>query len=208
MNSAKDKAMTRVVVGMSGGVDSSVAAYLLLQQGYRVEGLFMQNWQEEDDQCTAIQDYRDAAGVCQTLGIRLHSVNFSNQYWVQVFDHFLHEYQAGRTPNPDIMCNKEIKFKAFLDYARNLGADFIATGHYARRDDEAEKNPYATRTRTKIRTRAIFSTRLANSNCATRYFRWGRVKKRSGQGDSSAMWFPQSRQKGQHRHLFYRRAKV
>ncbi len=123
---------THVIVGMSGGVDSSVAALLLLQQGYRVAGLFMQNWEEEDDdQCTAIQDYRDAAGVCQRLGIQLHTVNFSGDYWDRVFSHFLQEYQAGRTPNPDVMCNKEIKFNAFLEYAKTLGADYIATGHYA-----------------------------------------------------------------------------
>ena len=133
----KSNSDIHVIVGMSGGVDSSVAALLLLEQGYHVEGLFMQNWEEEDeDQCTAIQDYRDAAGVCQTLGIKLHSVNFSGEYWDRVFNHFLEEYQAGRTPNPDIMCNKEIKFKAFLDHAKKLGADFIATGHYARRGDK------------------------------------------------------------------------
>ena len=131
-----ERSSTHVIVGMSGGVDSSVAALLLLQQGYRVEGLFMQNWEEEDDdQCTAIQDYRDAAGVCQNLGIKLHAVNFAAEYWDRVFDHFLNEYQAGRTPNPDIMCNKEIKFRAFLDYAKKLGADYIATGHYARRNE-------------------------------------------------------------------------
>ena len=127
-----DKSATHVIVGMSGGVDSSVAALLLLQQGYLVEGLFMQNWEEDDeDQCTAIEDYRDASGVCQLLGIKLHTVNFAAEYWDRVFSHFLREYQAGRTPNPDITCNKEIKFKAFLDYAKKLGADYIATGHYA-----------------------------------------------------------------------------
>ena len=128
-----DISATRVIVGMSGGVDSSVAALVLLQQGYRVEGLFMQNWEEDDeDQCTAIEDYRDASGVCQLLGIKLHTVNFSAEYWDRVFSHFLQEYQAGRTPNPDITCNKEIKFNAFLDHAKKLGADYIATGHYAR----------------------------------------------------------------------------
>ncbi len=128
-----DNSATRVIVGMSGGVDSSVAALLLLQQGYQVEGLFMQNWEEEDrDRCTAIEDFRDASGVCHSLGIKLHTVNFSVDYWDRVFSHFLQEYQAGRTPNPDIACNKEIKFSAFLDHARKLGADFIATGHYAR----------------------------------------------------------------------------
>lgn len=124
-----------VIVGMSGGVDSSVSAALLLEQGYRVEGLFMKNWEEDDgtEYCTALKDLADAQAVCDRLGIPLRSVNFSMEYWDRVFEHFLKEYQAGRTPNPDILCNKEIKFRAFLDYAMTLGADFIATGHYARR---------------------------------------------------------------------------
>lgn len=124
----------RVILGMSGGVDSSVAALLLLQQGYRVEGLFMKNWEEQDDQayCTAQQDLEDAELVCSELDIPLHSVNFSREYWDRVFTHFLDEYRNGRTPNPDVLCNREIKFKAFLDYALKLGADKIATGHYAR----------------------------------------------------------------------------
>ena len=119
---------------MSGGVDSSVAALLLLQQGYQVEGLFMKNWEDDDDAeyCAAQQDLEDATAVCTTLGIRLHSVNFSAEYWNRVFSHFLDEYSAGRTPNPDILCNKEIKFRAFLDHALALGADKIATGHYCR----------------------------------------------------------------------------
>ena len=121
-----------IVIGMSGGVDSSVAAHLLVQEGHHVVGVFMQNWEDEAGDCTARQDYRDAAAVCAQLGIELHAVNFSGEYWDRVFSHFLSEYQAGRTPNPDILCNREIKFKAFLDYARELGADVIATGHYAR----------------------------------------------------------------------------
>jgi tRNA-specific 2-thiouridylase len=123
-----------VIVGMSGGVDSSVAAWLLLEQGYRVEGLFMKNWEETDDvaYCTAKQDLEDALQVCEELEIPLHQINFSRQYWDRVFSYFLEEYQAGRTPNPDIMCNKEIKFDLFLKYAMKLGADKIATGHYAR----------------------------------------------------------------------------
>ncbi len=124
----------RVIVGMSGGVDSSVAAVLLQQQGYRVEGLFMKNWDEDDgtEYCTAKADLADAQQVCDRLGIKLHTANFAAEYWDRVFEHFLAEYKAGRTPNPDILCNKEIKFKAFLDYAMVLGADCIATGHYAR----------------------------------------------------------------------------
>lgn len=127
----------RVIVGMSGGVDSSVAAALLLEQGYAVEGLFMKNWEEDDgtDYCTAMADLEDASKVATTLGITLHTANFAAEYWDRVFEHFLAEYKAGRTPNPDILCNREIKFRAFLDYAIQLGADFIATGHYARRGE-------------------------------------------------------------------------
>lgn len=128
---------TRVIVGMSGGVDSSVAALLLIQQGYQVEGLFMKNWEEDDgtEYCTAKEDFADAQAVCDTLGIKLHAANFAAEYWDNVFEHFLEEYKAGRTPNPDILCNREIKFKAFLDYAEQLGADLISTGHYVRRRD-------------------------------------------------------------------------
>ena len=124
----------KVIIGMSGGVDSSVAAYLLTQQGYEVEGLFMKNWEQDDteDYCPAAQDLADAQAVCDQLNIKLHSVNFAQQYWDRVFNHFLNEYQHARTPNPDVLCNKEIKFDAFLNHALNLGADYIATGHYAR----------------------------------------------------------------------------
>ena len=123
-----------VIVGLSGGVDSAVAAALLIEQGYRVEGLFMKNWEEDDDEeyCSAAVDLADAQSVCEQLDIPLHTVNFSADYWGRVFEYFLDEYRRGRTPNPDILCNREIKFKAFLDHARGLGADAIATGHYAR----------------------------------------------------------------------------
>ncbi|VEA73182.1 tRNA-specific 2-thiouridylase mnmA [Serratia rubidaea] len=115
---------------MSGGVDSSVTAYLLQQQGYQVAGLFMKNWEEDDDEeyCSAATDLADAQAVCDKLGIELHTVNFAAEYWDNVFELFLAEYKAGRTPNPDILCNKEIKFKAFLEFAaEDLGADYIAT---------------------------------------------------------------------------------
>ncbi len=124
----------RVVVGMSGGVDSSVAAWLLRQQGHDVVGLFMKNWEDDDtdEYCTSRADLVDAAAVADVIGIELEAVNFAAVYRERVFAHFLREYEAGRTPNPDVLCNSEIKFRAFLDHARSLGADRIATGHYAR----------------------------------------------------------------------------
>lgn len=133
-----------IIVGMSGGVDSSVTALTLLEQGHKVTGLFMKNWEEDDgtEYCTAMQDLADAQQVADTLGIELKTVNFAAEYWDEVFEVFLSEFKAGRTPNPDILCNKHVKFKAFLDYAiEDLGAEYIATGHYARvreRDGEFE----------------------------------------------------------------------
>ncbi|KGA98025.1 thiouridylase [Alkalihalobacillus alcalophilus ATCC 27647 = CGMCC 1.3604] len=124
---------TRVVVGMSGGVDSSVTALLLKEQGYDVIGIFMKNWDDTDETgfCTATEDYEDVIRVCNQIGIPYYAVNFEKQYWDKVFTYFLEEYKSGRTPNPDVMCNKEIKFKAFLNHALTLGADYVATGHYA-----------------------------------------------------------------------------
>jgi len=124
----------KVVIGMSGGVDSSVAAWLLKEQGYEVIGLFMKNWEDDDDSeyCSTRQDWIDAASVADVIGVDIEAVNFSAEYKDRVFAEFLREYQAGRTPNPDVLCNAEIKFKAFLDHAMHLGADLIATGHYAR----------------------------------------------------------------------------
>ncbi|WHY70678.1 tRNA 2-thiouridine(34) synthase MnmA [Fictibacillus enclensis] len=130
----KSPAETRVVIGMSGGVDSSVAALMLKQQGYDVIGIFMKNWDDTDEfgVCTATEDYNDVIAVANQIGIPYYAVNFEKEYWDKVFTYFLEEYKAGRTPNPDVICNKEIKFKAFLDHAMSLGADFVATGHYAR----------------------------------------------------------------------------
>lgn len=128
-------ANTRVMVGVSGGVDSSVAALELVKAGYDVEALFMFNWSEDESgRCQAADDFEDAAAVCQALDIPLHRADFSNEYKARVFQYFLDSYAAGRTPNPDILCNREIKFDAFMTHARRLGADFIATGHYARID--------------------------------------------------------------------------
>ena len=122
----------RVILGLSGGVDSAVAALLLKQAGAEVQALHMTNWEDDEGYCTAAADLQDARRICEHLGIPLHHVNFSRQYRERVFEHFLSEYRAGRTPNPDVLCNREIKFGAFSDYARRLGGDFVATGHYAR----------------------------------------------------------------------------
>ncbi len=128
-----NKSSRHIVVGMSGGVDSSVTALLLKRQGYRVTGVFMKNWDDDNDEnCPARQDFLDVLAVADVLGIEVEAVNFSAEYKDRVFSYFLHEYRAGRTPNPDVLCNAEIKFRAFLDHALSLGADKIATGHYAR----------------------------------------------------------------------------
>ena len=139
--------MKKVIIGMSGGVDSSVAAILLQKEGYDVEGLFMRNWDAMinndvlgnptlgENICPQEQDYNDALDVCNALGIKLHRVDFVKEYWDNVFTYFLDELKKGRTPNPDIMCNKYIKFDYFVKYAKKLGADYIATGHYAKLED-------------------------------------------------------------------------
>jgi tRNA-specific 2-thiouridylase len=130
---AMDKKKTRVIVGMSGGVDSSVTAWLLKEQGYEVIGLFMKNWDDTDEfgNCTATEDFEDVRRVCSQIGIPYYAVNFEHEYMEKVFQYFLEEYRQGRTPNPDVMCNREIKFGDFLNKAKQLGADYIATGHYA-----------------------------------------------------------------------------
>jgi len=127
----------RVVVGMSGGVDSAVSALLLKQAGYDVLGVFMKNWEEKDEDgvCTSEEDWKDVQHVCDLIDIPYYSVNFAKEYWDRVFTLFLNEYKAGRTPNPDVLCNREIKFKAFLDFAQKLGAEKIATGHFVKNDE-------------------------------------------------------------------------
>src|SRR5438093_4438554 len=134
-------ACKRVIVGMSGGVDSSVAAWLLKERGFEVIGVFMKNWEDDDtdEYCTSREDLVDAAAVADVIGIELEAVNFAGEYRSRVFAQFLREYKAGRTPNPDVLCNSEIKFRAFLDHALALGADAIATGHYARLRPAAER---------------------------------------------------------------------
>ena len=131
--------MKTVVVGISGGVDSSVSAYLLKKQGYRVIGLFMVNWEEKDGACTAEEDYEDVKRVCNKIGIPYFTVNYTKEYYENVFKHFLEEYKKGRTPNPDVLCNREIKFGPFLEQAKKLGADYIATGHYAKLEEKDGK---------------------------------------------------------------------
>ncbi|MCT8667735.1 tRNA 2-thiouridine(34) synthase MnmA [Glaesserella parasuis] len=174
-----ENAKKKVICGMSGGVDSSVSAFILQQQGYQVEGLFMKNWEEDDDTdyCTAVADLADAQAVCDKLGIKLHKINFAAEYWDNVFEHFLAEYKAGRTPNPDILCNKEIKFKAFLEYAaEDLGTDFIATGHYVRRPP-LEQQPKLLRGLDSNKDQSYFLYTLSEQQVAQSLFPVGDIEK-------------------------------
>ncbi len=168
----------KIIVAMSGGVDSSVSALLLKQQGYRVEGMFMKNWEEDDttEYCSASQDIKDAQQVCDTLGIPLHKVNFSAEYWDNVFEHFLSEYRAGRTPNPDILCNKEIKFKMFLDHAYALGASHIATGHYARLTHNSDKT-YLLKGKDNNKDQSYFLYALSQEQLRNVFFPVGELNK-------------------------------
>ena len=172
-------AAKRVVVGMSGGVDSSVAALLLKQQGYEVMGLFMKNWEDDDtdEYCTSRADLVDAAAVADVIGIELEAVNFAAEYRERVFAHFLREYKAGRTPNPDVLCNSEIKFKAFLDHAVGLGADCIATGHYAQ-VREAEGAWQLLQAEDGTKDQSYFLYRLNQSQLSRTLFPLGRLYKR------------------------------
>jgi tRNA-specific 2-thiouridylase len=181
----------RVVVGMSGGVDSSVAALLLKREGYDVVGLFMKNWEDDDDDayCSTREDLVDAAAAADVIGIPLEAVNFAAEYKERVFASFLAEYAAGRTPNPDVLCNAEIKFKAFLDHAMRLGAQRIATGHYAqlrRRDDALELLRGADRSKDQ----SYFLHRLTQAQLARVLFPVGALKKTEVRGLAAAAGLP------------------
>lgn len=170
----------RVVVGLSGGVDSAVSAWLLKQQGYDVVGLFMKNWEDDDDDeyCSTRQDWLDAAAVADVIGIDLEAVNFAAEYRERVFADFLREYSAGRTPNPDVLCNAEIKFKAFLDHAMRFGAEWIATGHYARVRKQANDAPFELlRGVDASKDQSYFLHRLNQAQLARTLFPLGELRK-------------------------------
>ena len=169
----KDK---RVVLGLSGGVDSAVAAILLRDQGAEVSALHMTNWEDDDGNCTAAEDLQDARHVCEQLGIPFHAVNFTAQYRDQVFDYFLAEYRAGRTPNPDVLCNREIKFGVFRDYAHRLGADLIATGHYARTCHENDST-YLLRAKDRSKDQSYFLNAVDESAFTETVFPLGELQK-------------------------------
>ncbi|MDT2829420.1 tRNA 2-thiouridine(34) synthase MnmA [Vagococcus carniphilus] len=175
----KDNSQIRVVVGMSGGVDSSVTALLLKEQGYDVVGVFMKNWDDTDDMgvCTATEDYKDVAKVANQIGVPYYSVNFEKEYWDHVFEYFLAEYRLGRTPNPDVMCNKEIKFKAFLDYAMQLGADYVATGHYAQVTRDEDGTVHMLRGVDNNKDQTYFLSQLSQEQLAKTMFPLGHMEK-------------------------------
>ncbi|MCI4440361.1 tRNA 2-thiouridine(34) synthase MnmA [Tibeticola sp.] len=188
----------RVVVGLSGGVDSAVSAWLLKQQGHEVVGIFMKNWEDDDDSeyCSSRQDWLDAASVADVLGIEIEHVNFAAEYKDRVFAEFLREYQAGRTPNPDILCNAEIKFKAFLDHAMRLGAEKIATGHYAR----VRRNPATGRHELlkgldPNKDQSYFLHRLNQAQLAKTLFPVGELHKTEVRRIASEIGLPNARKK-------------
>jgi len=170
----------RVVVGMSGGVDSSVAAWLLKEQGFDVIGVFMKNWEDDDTDayCTSRADLVDAASVADVIGIELEAVNFAAEYRERVFRLFLRDYEAGRTPNPDVLCNSEIKFRAFLEYARTLGADRIATGHYARAQRTADGRVELLKAADRAKDQSYFLHRLTQKQLEPVMFPLGEMSKR------------------------------
>ena len=189
-------ALQKVVVGMSGGVDSSVAAWLLKQQGYEVVGLFMKNWEDDDSEeyCSARQDWLDVVSVADILGIDVEAVNFATEYRERVFSDFLREYAAGRTPNPDVLCNAEIKFKAFLDHAISLGANLIATGHYARvkhNDQEVQLLKAVDTTKDQ----SYFLHRLTQMQLSKVLFPLGEITKKEVRQIAADLGLPNARKK-------------
>ena len=188
--------MSRVVVGMSGGVDSSVSAWLLKQQGYEVVGLFMKNWEDDDDSeyCSSRQDWLDAVSVADLIGIDIEAVNFATEYKDRVFAEFLREYAAGRTPNPDVLCNAEIKFKAFLDHAMRLGAERIATGHYAR-VRETDAGWQLLRGLDPAKDQSYFLHRLNQAQLARTLFPVGELPKTEVRRIAAGIGLPNARKK-------------
>ena len=174
-----EKQNKRVVIGMSGGVDSSVSALLLKQQGYDVIGVFMKNWDDTDENgfCSATEDYQDVAAVAEQIGIPYYAVNFEKIYWERVFEYFLAEYRANRIPNPDVMCNKEIKFKAFLSYAQDLGADYIAMGHYAQVSRDANQVVHLLRGADTNKDQTYFLNQLSQEQLQKALFPIGHLTK-------------------------------
>lgn len=174
-----DNSKTRVVVGMSGGVDSSVTALMLKQQGYDVIGIFMKNWDDTDENgfCTATEDYKDVTAVASQIGIPYYSINFEKEYHDKVFTYFLDEYKKDRTPNPDVMCNKEIKFRSFLDYAMELGADYVATGHYAQVERDEDGTVHLLRGNDSNKDQTYFLNQLSQEQLQKTMFPLGHLEK-------------------------------
>lgn len=187
----------RVVVGLSGGVDSSVSAYLLKQQGYEVIGLFMKNWEDDDDSeyCSSRQDFIDAASVADVIGIDIEAVNFAKEYKERVFADFLREYSAGRTPNPDVLCNAEIKFRAFLDHAMAMGAEYIATGHYARTRKDADGKTQLLRGLDETKDQSYFLHRLTQEQISKVIFPVGELRKTEVRRIAEEIGLPNAKKK-------------
>jgi len=201
----------RIVVGLSGGVDSAVTAWLLKQQGHEVVGIFMKNWEDDDDSeyCSSNVDFVDAAAVADVIGIELEHVNFAADYKDRVFADFLREYQAGRTPNPDVLCNAEIKFKAFLDHAMRLGADNIATGHYAR----VRHNPSTglfelLKGLDPAKDQSYFLHRLSQAQLSRSWFPVGELHKTRVRELALQIGLPNAKKKRLDRYLFHWRTPV
>ena len=198
--------MERIVIGMSGGVDSSVAALLLKQQGYDVVGVFMKNWEEKDENgtCTAAEDWEDVQAVCDKIDIPYYSVNFAKEYYDRVFSYFLDEYRKGRTPNPDVLCNREIKFKAFLDYAMKLGAEKMATGHFVR-SEVRDGHPVLLKGDDPNKDQSYFLYMLKEAQLGQVPLSRGRHDQGAGAGNRPAERPASGLQEGLHRRVLYRR---